>query len=174
MKNFLKSFGIIVIVAVIVFSMIGCDVPPEEESEDDQTGHRYLIVNESMTWYEADTYARDMGGYLAIINNANEQMVVQNLIISDGNKNFYWLGGYRDGNTWKWQNGSKFNYTNWSRNQPDNYQGKEDKLMIMRIPNPRSPGAEAGKWDDLGADGLIANEIYFDINNKGLIIEWDK
>jgi len=175
MKN--KTLGLAVI-AAIVFSVAllftGCIWNLFEDDKDDQTGHRYLVVNESMTWDEAGTYARDMGGYLAIINNANEQTVVHNLIISDGTKNFYWLGGYRDGTTWKWQNGSSFDYTNWCPHQPDNYQGREDKLMIMRIPNPKSPGAEAGQWDDLSADGLIQGEAYFDIDNKGLVIEWDK
>ena len=169
MKNMIKLIGIIAIIAAIGLGMTACEDP-----EEDQTGHRYEVVDESMTWSEASAYAKDKEGYLAVINNANEQTVVQNLMISEGNKNFYWLGGYRDDNTWKWQNGSKFEYTNWSRGQPDNYQGKEDKLMIMRIPNPRSPGAEAGKWDDIGADGLIAGEAYFDANNKGFIIEWDK
>jgi hypothetical protein len=169
MKNLLKLFGIITLMVVIGLGMTACI----DDSEDDQSGHRYLVVNESMTWDEASAYARDMGGYLAIINNANEQTVVHNLIMTDGDKNFYWLGGYRDGNTWKWQDGSKFSYTNWCPGQPDNYQNREDKLMIMRIPNPRSPRATPGKWDDLSADGLITGEEYFGIDNKGLIIEWN-
>jgi uncharacterized lipoprotein YehR (DUF1307 family) len=31
MKNFAKLFGIIAFVAVIVFSMVGCDLPKEDE-----------------------------------------------------------------------------------------------------------------------------------------------
>jgi TolB-like protein len=142
-----------------------------------ETGNRYLLVDQSMTWDEANRYARDRGGYLAIISNANEQKFVQNLIMG-GNKNFYWLGGYRDGNTWKWLDGSYFGYTNWfigRWSQPDNKDNRQDKLIIMRIPNPAFTDAEAvGKWDDCGADGLIRGEEYFAATNKGLIIEWDK
>ena len=138
-----------------------------------ENGHRYLVVDQSMTWDEANTYATDRGGHLAVIENANEQAFILNLIRS-GNKNFYWLGGYRDGNRWRWINGANFSYRNWAPNQPDNHQNRQNKLIIIRVTtNLLVDGARAGQWDDVNTDGRVLGEIYFNADNKGLIIEWD-
>jgi hypothetical protein len=138
-----------------------------------ENGHRYLVVDQSMTWDEANTYAASRGGHLAVIENANEQAFILNLIRS-GNKNFYWLGGYRDGNRWRWINGANFSYRNWAPNQPDNHQNRQNKLMIIRVTtNLLVDGARAGQWDDVNTDGRVLGEIYFNADNKGLIIEWD-
>jgi len=167
---------------VSALMVVGCKVDDGEDCPSTLVGcpgyvnpgtSSYLVVNESMTWDEADAYAREQRGYLAVINNADEQTLVYDLITRDGDKNFYWLGGYRDGNTWKWVDGSAFSYTNWHSSQPDNYQNKQDKLMIMRVKNPKLSNTE-GKWDDLSADGIISGESYFGINNKGFVIEWDE
>ena len=40
---------------------------------------------------------------------------------------------------WKWADGKPFQYTNWSRDEPNNYMGHEDRVMIMGN----------GKWNDI-------------------------
>ena len=40
---------------------------------------------------------------------------------------------------WKWCDGKPFTYTNWSRDEPNNYMGHEDRVMIMGN----------GKWNDI-------------------------
>ena len=52
------------------------------------------------------------------------------------NKERYWTGGYYEGDDWKWLDGSKFNFTNWDHDQPN------DK--------PLSDSAVAGSW--IGGD----------------------
>ena len=51
---------------------------------------------------------------------------------------FCFVGAFRIGGgngptsaNWKWADGKPFQYTNWSRDEPNNYMGHEDRVMIM-------------------------------------------
>jgi len=123
-----------------------------------ENGHRYLVVDQRMTYDEANVYAGNMGGYLAVIENAEEQAFIQDLIKS-GKIGFYLLGGYREGKNWQWVNGADFSYKNWGKGQPDNYKGKQDKMVIW--PTKQS-WISAGQWDDVENNAT-----------GGFIIEWD-
>jgi len=124
-------------------------------------GHSYLVVDQSMTWDEAKVYAENMGGYLAVIEDSKEQSFIRNLFMS-GTKDFYWLGGYREGNSWQWVNGANFRYKNWLPGTPDNLLRKEDKLGTCRKVGHSSHSV--GQWDDRENKG---GEWI------GFIIEWD-
>jgi len=148
--------------------------PPEQPSAPDDTvvwqenGHRYLVVNQSMVQNEAEIYAKSKGGYLATITSRAEQEFIVDLFLKHGNRNNYWLGGYREGKDWKWVTGEPFDYTNWLPSQPDNYLGKEDKLSIVRIVHAeaRQAGGKQGQWNDNSNNN-------FSWGNYGCIIEWD-
>ena len=66
-----------------------------------------------------------------------------------------WLGGYRENDVWKWVTGETWGYTNWLSGEPDNYQGKEDKLNYYNT---------NGKWNDAPNT---------DIGLKRFICEWE-
>jgi ribosome modulation factor len=133
-----------------------------------ENGHGYLVVNQDMTWDEADTYARERGGYLATITSSKEQRFVMDLLSRDGDKNNYWLGGYREGRNWHWVTGESFRYTNWLPTQPDNSHGIENKLQIVRIlhSDAQQVRGRQGQWNDNSNDN-------FGWGSYGLIIEWD-
>jgi len=118
-----------------------------------ENGHSYLVVDQTMTWDEANVYAGNMGGYLAVIENTKEQAFIRDLIRS-GNKDVYWLGGYRDkfNTQWKWINGANFRYKNWGQWAPDNTARNKNKLLIVG----------SGPWYNGN-----------DEDSLGFIIEWD-
>jgi len=127
-----------------------------------ENGHSYLIVDKKLSWTSAKLEAEHRGGYLAIITSVEEQEFIMGLLSRNGNRSFYWLGGYREGGNWQWLTGETFSFRNWSRGKPDNYKGEEDKLVILRKP---AWGGGMGQWEDL-------NKGFVD-NGLGYIIEWD-
>ena len=44
-------------------------------------GHTYRLVKESLTWDEAKTRAEELGGHLATITSAEENNVIQSLLL---------------------------------------------------------------------------------------------
>lgn len=135
--------------------------------------HRYELVDQGMTWPEAKAYAEAQGGYLAVITSAEEQAFVQSLI-AKGEKNQYWLGGYRNGSTFAWVTGEPFSYTNWDSGEPDNYRSAENALQIYRLKNPAMSGSQAGKWNDAPSNNTITGEeSFFSLSKVGLVIEYD-
>jgi len=124
--------------------------------------HFYVRFDKTMTWTEAKTYSESLGGHLATITSQAEQEAVY-LLIKDGKKNFYWLGGYREGKNWQYVTGENFTYNNWIPGKPDNANNQEDKLIMSRIST--SSGGKPGQWDDFSNNG--------DANNMGYIFEFD-
>lgn len=135
-------------------------------------GHCYKLFNDGTTWEQAKAACERQGGHLVSITSAQEQAVVENLLRNKGNKNNYWLGGYRNGNTWTWVTGERFSYTHWSGGQPDNFQGRENRLSMYRNRNPYGYN-NLGEWNDSAADGVCNNEPFFGAANFGYICEWD-
>ena len=152
----------------VVLSRAASSLIPDDAIIWQENGHGYLVVNQDMTWDEADTYARERGGYLATITSSKEQRFVMDLLSRDGDKNNYWLGGYREGRNWHWVTGESFRYTNWLPTQPDNSHGIENKLQIVRIlhSDAQQVRGRQGQWNDNSNDN-------FGWGSYGLIIEWD-
>ena len=133
-------------------------------------GHSYYLFNNGFTWEEAKNYCENLGGHLAVITNANEQVAVQNLLTQNGTKNSYWLGGYKnDSGDWEWITNETFNYDNWGWNQPD---GDGTALMMY---NKAVNAWSLGDWNDIPSDGNGRNkdEPFFTPENFGFICEWD-
>ena len=137
-------------------------------------GHRYDVIDETMTWEEARHEAQRRGGYLATITSAEEQRFINQLIRGRG-KNVYWLGGQRIGNHWMWITGEGFEYRNWAPGQPDNYLNNQDKILIMRVVNPFIENSHAGQWDDENENNIQEHKnpaVVRYTNQKGFIIEY--
>ena len=101
-----------------------------------------------MTWAEHNKQAISMGGNLASISNAIENNKVKE--VSTGVN--VWLGGVRKGcgndtgaDHWYWSNGEKWSYTNWMKNQPDNYQKSENRVHM-------TPISHGQQWNDISED----------------------
>jgi hypothetical protein len=132
-------------------------------------GHKYLVVDQSMSWDKANAYAAEQGGYLATITSKEKQAFIEDLLAAHGKSNNYWLGGNRVGKNWQWTSGEPWGYTNWMRDEPNNANGKENKLMLARVAPP-GKGSANGKWNDSIND---ANKTT-GWGSYGLIIEWNE
>ena len=115
--------------------------------------HIYLIVNTTITWYDAYTYCKDLGGDLVSITSAEEQAFIESYMTSISHKSHTWIGCYYDGNKWNWTDGEEFEYTNWLSSQPDFNSG----IQFFGAVN----WSTFGQWDDYGPGGKLA-----------LICEW--
>jgi hypothetical protein len=130
-------------------------------------GHKYLLVEEPMTWDEANAYAMEQGGYLATVTSREEQDFLAEQLKDRDHKDWYvfWLGGFREGKKWQWVSGEPWKYTGWVSGGTRG-SGKSDKLFIMAggfniywI----QQGARVGQWDSAVAKA-----------KSGFIIEWDE
>lgn len=95
-----------------------------------RTEHRYTLVREAMTWDEARAWCEANGGHLATVGSAEEYDQVLSLM--DDVVGVCWLGGYRDGDAWRWVTGEKFSYAAWASGEPNNDGGNENCLALLK------------------------------------------
>ena len=139
-------------------------------------GHYYKVYDSPMKWNDAKKYCEKQGGHLVTITSKEEQEEVSSLI-SHGSKNFYWLGAERTQNAFnRWITGEAIKYTNYDRtnNEPNNFTGSENALVIYRIRNPKGGMDGQYKWNDLQKDGDCYGESFFGYQNSGFVCEWNK
>lgn len=104
-------------------------------------GHTYHLLGNS-TWTAAEAEAVALGGHLATVRNAQEQIWLLDTFSSSRNRHL-WIGlndALVEG-TFVWTSGESVTYTNWGINQPDNLHGLEDYVYI--------DAAHNGNWNDL-------------------------
>ena len=120
-----------------------------ESSAEKWNGHRYQIIEESVTWDQAKKQCESRGGHLATITSQTEQEFISSLL-KDSRGN-YWLGAEADDSGWwHWVTDEVFErqYQNFADNQPD---GSGIYLQADGY----------GKWDDVSE------------GTAGFICEWD-
>lgn len=104
-------------------------------------GNRYYCSNSSnYTWTQANNIASQNGGYLAVINDAQENAFLQNSILAS----YVWIGltDQAQEGQFEWVNGDPLNYVNWANNQPNNYNGNQDHTVLRR---------NNGRWYDMNS-----------------------
>jgi hypothetical protein len=115
----------------------------------------YKFIPEKMTWNEHNNRAIAMGGNLASISNAIENNKVKE--VSKGLN--VWLGGVRKGcgndtgaDHWYWSNSKKWSYTNWMKNQPDNYHITHNNSEKSENRVHMTPISHGQQWNDISQD----------------------
>ncbi|MFT4565209.1 MAG: hypothetical protein ACI9FN_000159, partial [Saprospiraceae bacterium] len=101
-----------------------------------RNGQSYYISDKVDDWQEANTTAQAVGGYLAIINDAEENEYIKSLL--NENSAFIGLQDYDSEDDFRWSDGSSLTYTNWFDGQPNNYGNRQDYVEIMKN----------GEWND--------------------------
>ena len=114
-------------------------------------GHNYYLLN-STTWTASEAQAVSMGGHLATIRDAAEQIWVCNTFSYYGNiDRSLWIGlnDVQQEGTFVWASGQPVTYTNWAPGQPDNnpFYGGEDYVHMVQKGNVY--GHPAGTWNDM-------------------------
>ncbi len=97
------------------------DIPVQTPiSEAEYMSHRYMLFNDvTSSWEDAKLFCEQLGGHLAVINDADENAFLYNYMLNCGYKCAYF--GYVDENqdgNWKWVDGATGNYTNWADGEP--------------------------------------------------------
>ena len=137
-------------------------------------GHAYAIFEEGISWDDAKEACEKRGGHLICINDEEEQKFIQT-IVAGCDFPYYWIG-LTDAETegvFKWVNGDPLTYTNWSVDQPDNWNNWEDSVMIPNRDMQYSKYAEwrndFGTWNDMNSNGDHDHSL----SDLAYICEWD-
>ncbi len=134
----------------------------------------YEIINEGMTWQEAEAYCESKGGHLAVITSAYEQARIEALLSAQSEiKNNYWIGLKKnDDGEFDWVTGEKADYTNWNPNTPNNSNGNQNTVFIYGN-EFKSFGGQIGKWDDINESAESPGDTFFGTENFGFVLEKD-
>jgi hypothetical protein len=145
-------------VLLLMASQLGLAAPVQWATN----GHWYegVVVDNYISWSEAQAAAVAKGGYLATLTSAEENAFVFNLVVDLPGawrspaeyEEGPWLGGYQDRTAadysepsagWRWVTGEPWGYTNWLAGQPDNWNGIEDYLCFWGL------GTQTPTWNDV-------------------------
>ncbi|XP_072222404.1 galactose-specific lectin nattectin-like [Leuresthes tenuis] len=99
-----------------------------------QFGSRcFIFYRTAKSWIDAEHFCMSIGGNLASIHSADENIFLSNLVKRVTGAHYHtWVGG-SDAvaeKRWLWSDGSHFDYLRWFRGQPDNHKGNEHCLEI--------------------------------------------
>lgn len=117
-------------------------------------GHRYQLVLEKMSYWNADRTAKKMGGHLVFITSKEEnEWVLKNVKLPPGNGDTFYTGGHLNGSDksatfWQWLDGQPVDMSLWGGTGPDSGNGA---LAIVR-----------GRWDDVNNSTPLC-----------FLVEWD-
>lgn len=126
--------------------------------------HAYYVMCSSdiNSFWEAQSYCEESGGYLAIINDENENKALYDYVFNDMGYRSSYFGFTDDGSegTWYWVgNHDLSNYTNWAKGEPDNQGNVENFALFYYNDTPY-------KWNDGDFGKDSDGNVYF-------LIEWD-
>jgi hypothetical protein len=122
-------------------------------------GHSYKFITKKMPWKNAKKMAEDLGGYLVCITSQEEQEVISNLITINSKVQPTWIGltdEEKEGE-FRWVNGEKLNYTNWSSGNPNNGDDKGAKQNYVWL-----GFFDSSTWDDNWEYALNYSVVEFD------------
>ena len=122
-------------------------------SSDSFGGTIYDVYSDSgISWEAASAFASSEGGHLVTITSGAEDTFVANLVQSAG-LGEVWAGGQQIDHSslaaegWSLVTGEEFSYTNWSPNEPNDWNGKSEHYLGINW--------GSGKWNDERALGNI-------------------
>ena len=146
----------------------------EESGILEFNGNYYKFYDNSMTWEEAKAFCEEQGGYLAVINSAEENEAISQFLTEHGSKNCYWLGIYREDTeqVWKSVTGEAIEYTNWSSGEPNNQEGQEMYVHVYGKQDPTNSDNGIGEWNDASVNGASYAGDFYDLDNFGFICEY--
>ncbi|KAH9504722.1 C-type mannose receptor 2 [Bulinus truncatus] len=109
-----------------------------QDGWEENKGHCYKVFNERSTWHNASDKCEKLGGDLPSVPDGNTNRFIRNLT---NNTNSVWIGlnDISIEKTYNWSDGSPYNFTNWSKGEPNSQDVKEDCVKML----------SSGGWDDV-------------------------
>jgi hypothetical protein len=104
-------------------------------------GHSYYLLPPA-TWAESEAAGVALGGHLATVNNAAENLwIIANMLSYDGRARLCWIGFNDEANEGQfvWTSGDAVTFTNWNPGEPNDAVGGEDYTEMQ----------SSGGWNDL-------------------------
>ncbi len=107
-----------------------------------ENGHAYVVVvaPSPVAWTVAQDVAANMGGHLATIGSASENLFVWSVVRGTPGafleKHGPWLGGFQPadagepGEGWAWVTGEPWSFTAWGPSEPNDSRADEDFLKV--------------------------------------------
>lgn len=99
-------------------------------------GSYYYCSKDKDTWHNANQVAREMGGHLAIIESAEENSFLANILTNT--IAFIGISDHANEGDWRNVNGGVQRYFNWRSDNPNNYEGLQHYVELE----------PSGKWND--------------------------
>ncbi len=182
MRKKIKKGISVVLSAAIIFSMCICGLSNAYAISYDRqefSNHYYQVVDQGLTWTEAQAYCEKLGGHLVTITSQQEQSFVETLI-KDSPLNVYWIGLYfTEDFVEHWVTGETYEYSNWASQvgEPNHdLPGELYTHIYARDHIWSSPLQTFGQWSDIRNDGVVqdtADVEFYLLKNSGFICEWD-
>uniref|UniRef100_A0A8B9H5Z7 C-type lectin domain-containing protein n=1 Tax=Astyanax mexicanus TaxID=7994 RepID=A0A8B9H5Z7_ASTMX len=121
------------------------DTPCEDNNtfvclyEKNTNTERYVFINETKTWPEAQSYCREHHTDLVSVRNQTENQQIWSVLKTGAR---IWIGLFND--SWKWSDQSSSSFRYWDSNQADNHDEKENCTTIIMT--------KQGHWNDDNCD----------------------
>jgi len=106
----------------------------------------YRLVNEMLTFEDAEVGCQKIGSHLASIHSPQEMNYINALVAQNVGWMNFWIGGNDIDQTkgWQWTDGSPFYFWNWNDGEPNNAGGREFCIEMS--------GDMLGRWNDINCD----------------------
>ncbi|MEM8502468.1 MAG: NF038122 family metalloprotease [Cyanobacteria bacterium P01_D01_bin.1] len=121
-------------------------------------GHTYLF-SQAGTWQEAQAEARQLGGNLVTINDAEEEAWIRE-VFSDSERLWTGINDAAAEGEFEWISGETVTYTNWAQGQPDDYQGNQDYGTINYY----------NHWDDDTDNAVFRGIVEIDTADNDVLV----
>ncbi|XP_036420718.1 macrophage mannose receptor 1-like [Colossoma macropomum] len=102
---------------------------------------RYILINETKSWRDAQSYCREHYTDLASVRNQTENQQIHNLA-KYSISICVWIGLFND--SWKWSDQSTSSFRYWRSDQPDNVVGIKECAAVSMT--------DQGEWHDLDCE----------------------
>lgn len=139
--------------------------PSAEVKVERYNGHRYAVIDKSLSYLDAKAYCEYMAGHLVTITSQTEQDYINSFLLY-GSKNMYWLGGEEHNGVVNWITGEKSTYTNWAVGEPSS----EGEIYVHMYRNSYQ-NSVLGSWND--TVNYYNGTPFHSTDNSGLLCEWE-
>ncbi|XP_037399662.1 macrophage mannose receptor 1-like [Pygocentrus nattereri] len=116
---------------------------------------RYVFINETKNWYDAQSYCREHHTDLVSVRNQTENQLIFNISKNSSNSDRVWIGLFND--SWQWSDQSDSSFRYWMSG-PENYAQGEMCAAVF----------EQGYWNNVACNNKLPFICY---ENKLILIK---